>query len=181
MSDRVTSAEFRAMQSGRKPSAGSRKLTKAARTVADATRASLKAAAVPFRASCGETFLEALAPVRIHSANEHRREVHQARARRVRIERHAVSLSLSATRESREAVRRLAASFPLVVTITRIAPRPITDEDNLIAGAKAPRDSVAAVFGVDDGDPRWTWKYSQERGDYAVRIRIEMIQPGAPS
>lgn len=65
-------------------------------------------------------------------------------------------------------------SLPCVVTMTRIAPRPL-DGDNLQSGFKALRDGIAARLGVDDADPRVTWRYGQERGkpkEYAARVEI---------
>lgn len=73
--------------------------------------------------------------------------------------------------------------LPCVVTITRIAPRRL-DDDNLVGGAKALRDGIADRLGVDDADPRVTWRYAQERGrrkEYAVRIRIEPLNAAMPS
>src|SRR5437870_475420 len=54
---------------------------------------------------------------------------------------------------------------PLVVTITRIGPRKL-DDDNLQSACKYVRDEIAAVVGVDDGSPLYTWRYVQriERG-----------------
>lgn len=73
------------------------------------------------------------------------------------------------------ATNRQPLPVPVVVTLTRIAPRRF-DDDNLTSGFKATRDQIAELLGVDDGDPRVTWRYAQERGrprEYAVRIRIE--------
>lgn len=65
---------------------------------------------------------------------------------------------------------------PLVVTLTRIAPRPF-DDDGLAASFKAIRDEIAALLGRDDNPKAGiTWRYEQTRGrprEYAVRIRIE--------
>lgn len=44
------------------------------------------------------------------------------------------------------------------VTITSYRSRRI-DNDNLIAGAKPLRDSIARSLGLDDGDERITWEY----------------------
>lgn len=60
---------------------------------------------------------------------------------------------------------------PCVVKITRIGLK-IMDMDNCIAGCKNLRDGIAARLGVDDADPRVTWEYAQERGEYAVRVEI---------
>lgn len=52
----------------------------------------------------------------------------------------------------------------VVVTLTRIAPRPL-DSDNLASAFKATRDGVADFFKVDDADPRIEWKYAQRKGE----------------
>ena len=65
----------------------------------------------------------------------------------------------------------------LVVTLTRIAPRRITDEhDNLRSGWKGVVDLLAELLNADDGDGRIQWRYEQEKGrpkEYAARVRIE--------
>jgi hypothetical protein len=74
-----------------------------------------------------------------------------------------------------EASRMLAPAGPLVVTLTRVAPREL-DGDNLQRALKAVRDGIADALGVDDRDPRVTWQYGQARGAakrYAVRITID--------
>jgi crossover junction endodeoxyribonuclease RusA len=60
---------------------------------------------------------------------------------------------------------------PLVVTLTRIAPRSL-DDDNLCAAMKATRDGIADRLGVTDNDPRVVWRYAQQRG----RIAATMIE-----
>ena len=62
---------------------------------------------------------------------------------------------------------------PWRVTITRIGPRPM-DDDNRTASAKGCRDAIAAWLGVDDGDDSVRWEVRGEvaRG-YAVRVQIE--------
>jgi hypothetical protein len=48
------------------------------------------------------------------------------------------------------------------------------DSDNLAIAAKSLRDGVADKLGIDDGDPRITWAYAQEKSKgYAVRIEIQ--------
>ena len=84
-------------------------------------------------------------------------------------------------------IRAGAVLLPAVVTLTRVAPCPL-DDDNLPPSLKAVRDQVAVQLGLplkrlargqgvptaDDRDPRVTWKYDQdERNCYAVRITIE--------
>ena len=61
-----------------------------------------------------------------------------------------------------------------LVTLTRIGSRKL-DSDNLQSAFKAPRDAVAACIGLDDGSPRWTWVYGQERGKPGFRIEIEAM------
>jgi hypothetical protein len=63
---------------------------------------------------------------------------------------------------------------PCTVTLTRIAPRRL-DDDNLRGALKAVRDGVADALGVDDGDPSVSWDYAQARGaakQYAVVVCI---------
>lgn len=63
--------------------------------------------------------------------------------------------------------------LPVDVTLTRIAPREL-DDDNLAYAFKAVRDGVADALGLkNDRDPRVSWSYSQERGKAAVRITLE--------
>lgn len=60
-----------------------------------------------------------------------------------------------------------------LVTLTRIGPRRM-DDDNAAASMKAVRDAVAKRLGVDDGDvSRLRFVYRQERGPFAVRVRVE--------
>lgn len=64
---------------------------------------------------------------------------------------------------------------PLVVTLTRLSPRQL-DDDNLASAFKAFRDGLAdgmKPHGVsDDRDPRVRWVYAQERGEAAVRVGV---------
>lgn len=64
---------------------------------------------------------------------------------------------------------------PLVVLLTRVAPRSLDAEDNLPRAFKAIRDGVADALRVRDNDPRLTWRYRQERGlpkHYEVRVEV---------
>lgn len=64
--------------------------------------------------------------------------------------------------------------LPATITITRIGHRTL-DTDNLAISAKAVRDAIARIYGVDDGDPRYVWEYAQEKakaGVHACRITI---------
>jgi hypothetical protein len=63
---------------------------------------------------------------------------------------------------------------PIVVKLTRVAPRQL-DDDNLRGSLKAARDGVADWLGVPDNDPRIRWDYAQEKGKpktYAVRVEV---------
>ena len=67
--------------------------------------------------------------------------------------------------------------LPCVVTLTRIAPRAL-DDDNLRSGFKNFRDGIADRLGIADNDPRVEWRYAQERGkpkEYAARVKIEPL------
>lgn len=71
--------------------------------------------------------------------------------------------------------RDLLHSPPCTVTLTRIAPRQL-DGDNLQSGFKALRDGIADRLGIDDKDPRVTWRYRQEKGEpnqYGARVQIQ--------
>ncbi len=65
--------------------------------------------------------------------------------------------------------------LPLTVTITRVGPRRL-DDDNLAGACKYVRDQIAEVVGVDDGSPLYTWRYGQRVGaklEYGVDVEIE--------
>ena len=62
----------------------------------------------------------------------------------------------------------------IIVTLTRVSPRPF-DDDNLRAAFKGVRDGVADALQFDDAHPKFRWEYAQERGkpkQNAVRIEI---------
>ena len=67
---------------------------------------------------------------------------------------------------------------PVVVTITRVAPRAL-DSDNLAGACKSVRDGVADWLGVDDGAAEraglvaWRCAQGTQAEFYAVRITIE--------
>lgn len=56
--------------------------------------------------------------------------------------------------------RCIKTSVGICVTIIACGHREL-DEDNLIAGAKPLRDSIAASIGIDDADKRIFWEYRQ--------------------
>jgi hypothetical protein len=72
--------------------------------------------------------------------------------------------------------------IPCVVTITRIAPRQL-DDDNLAISGKHVRDEIAAWLGADDKPGSGIeWRYGQrkgEPGEYACEIRIEPTKEAA--
>lgn len=96
-----------------------------------------------------------------------RREHHMTRARRVKQQRNLVTLVLRGT-----VAAQMMLVAPLVVTITRLGPRRL-DDDNATGSAKAVRDAVAKTLGIDDRDPRVRWQVTQATGPYATHIRIE--------
>jgi hypothetical protein len=59
----------------------------------------------------------------------------------------------------------------LEVTIRRVAPRAL-DDDNAASAAKGLRDGIADALGVDDRDPRVTWRYEQRKGPSCVEVEI---------
>lgn len=92
------------------------------------------------------------------------REHWRKRAERVKRER-------AATREA--FLLRPLPAWPVVITITRVGRRRC-DSDTIPGAAKAVRDEIAAMYGVDDGDERYEWKYEQRQaGEYMVVVEIE--------
>ena len=80
------------------------------------------------------------------------------------------------TKHEREmaAARCQVAVPPCTVTLTRIDPRAL-DDDNLRSALKAVRDGIADALGVNDRDPAVTWCYAQRRGkvrEYGVEVTI---------
>lgn len=66
-------------------------------------------------------------------------------------------------------------SLPCIVTLMRVAPRPL-DDDNNVSALKACRDGIADRLGVKDNDPSVTWRYKQCKGEprvYEVFVTIE--------
>lgn len=61
--------------------------------------------------------------------------------------------------------------LPLVVTITRVGPRKL-DDDNLTSSCKYVRDQIAEAVGTDDGSSLYTWRYEQRTGEYGVDLEI---------
>jgi hypothetical protein len=66
---------------------------------------------------------------------------------------------------------------PLVVTLTRLSPGTL-DDDNLRPALKSVRDGVADALGLpDDRDPRVEWRYGQRtQKEWGVEVRLERAQ-----
>ena len=103
--------------------------------------------------------------MRLLSENEVRRLYWRRRAESSKRERWLVRALLHGERGSPP-------KPPLVIVITRCSPGKL-DSDNLAGACKALRDGVADWLGVDDGSDELTWRYSQERGAWGVRIQVE--------
>lgn len=69
--------------------------------------------------------------------------------------------------------------LPVIVTITRVGPRRL-DDDNLAAACKYVRDQIADAFGEDDGSDQYTWRYEQRTGEYAVEVEITSRERDPP-
>lgn len=61
---------------------------------------------------------------------------------------------------------------PCDVIITRVGPRMLDPTANLPVSAKAVEDAIAALFGIDDADPRVKYAVEQRKGPYAVEIQV---------
>jgi hypothetical protein len=68
--------------------------------------------------------------------------------------------------------------LPVTVMFTRLGPK-LLDGDNLQSSCKAARDGVADWLGLDDADPRITWKYGQQQGKAGVYGLIVEVAPTA--
>lgn len=62
--------------------------------------------------------------------------------------------------------------LPITVTMTRLGGKPM-DTDNLAGAFKAVRDALAALLGVDDGDPRVRWACRQKPAT-ALGVRVSI-------
>ncbi len=92
------------------------------------------------------------------------REHWSARARRVKAERSATAWILLACKMP---------ALPCTVTMTRIGPTVGLDDDNLTSSMKGVRDQIAEWLGIDDRDPRVTWRCLQRRGkDWWVEVEF---------
>jgi len=111
----------------------------------------------------------------IHTVSElNVREHHMARYRRRKGQRQAAYALVRS---------RLPSCFepdwPMVVTLTRIAPRRLDAHDGLPASLKAVVDGIADALGIDDGSASVAWVYAQRKGaakEYAVEVTIEQAR-----
>jgi hypothetical protein len=86
----------------------------------------------------------------------------------------------SATLLHLRAMRMRLPSLPVRITLTRVAPRKL-DDDNLRGALKAVRDGVADWLELDDADEHIEWCYAQRRAErprvgpsqYAVEVTWE--------
>ncbi len=117
------------------------------------------------------------APIRVISESNARDHFH-AKNRRAKAQRLELLVAIG---------RRSLTPPPVVVTLVRVAPRAL-DDDNLRSAFKALRDELAIRLGLptnkagiaDDRDPRVRWTYDQTRGkpgEYAVRVEIRPMEP----
>jgi hypothetical protein len=99
------------------------------------------------------------------STNVMNAEPWHVRGARARTHRRAAYLALMA--------QQPLPALPVVVTLTRFGKR-LLDGDNLSGSTmKAIRDGVQDAYAVDDADPRYEWRYRQEKSkDYGVGIEI---------
>jgi hypothetical protein len=92
--------------------------------------------------------------------------------RRAKAQRQDVFISLGLSHRTRP-------PLPLQITVTRISPRPL-DEDNCVSSLKHCIDGIADWLAGEYGKgndrlPGLTWRYAQRRGkpkEYAVEITI---------
>lgn len=72
-------------------------------------------------------------------------------------------------------VRQHVPPFPLLVTLTRIAPRQLDRHDNLPASMKFCADAICTALSIDDRTDLIDWRYQQRRGgkgEYAVEVQV---------
>lgn len=104
------------------------------------------------------------------------REHWAVKAKRVKQERWATYWAATAIKSSALTRYRNRCEFgePVTVTLVRISPRPL-DDDNLRGALKGVRDEIAKLLGIDDRDPVVRWDYGQRKGkpkEHAVEVDI---------
>jgi hypothetical protein len=102
-------------------------------------------------------------PIRIYS-EANLREHWSAKARRAKHQREMVAAHFRANGGPLP-------RFPVSVKLVRYGKKLLDSADNLPIGFKHVVDEIAAIYGVDDGDPRWTWAYEQEQSrEYGILV-----------
>ncbi len=103
-----------------------------------------------------------------------RRDHYRTKGRRVKEQREHTRLVLNAALRARPTGVR-------TVTLVRLGPRAIRDDDNLVSACKAVRDGVADYLRVDDGDKRISWRYYQEPAHaHGVRVVLDAADDKCP-
>lgn len=54
-------------------------------------------------------------------------------------------------------------ALPVIVTLTRVSAGTLDAHDNLPSSMKNIVDEIAAWLGIDDADPRVSWRYAQAK------------------
>lgn len=106
---------------------------------------------------------EVTIPLRARTSQNARFDHYMAKAKRVKKERGDAMM----------ATARLPALVEpaLLVTLTHVGPREL-DAVNLLGALKAVQDGVASRLKVDDASPLVKWEFFQERGEYAVKVKV---------
>ncbi len=100
------------------------------------------------------------------------REFWATKAKRNKSQRAAVALAMKARRQSMlEVVAHLTRGLSLEVTLCRVSPREL-DDDNLASAFKSVRDEVARQLGIDDRSKQVAWRCIQATGPAMVMITI---------
>jgi len=117
-------------------------------------------------------WLRGVLPIRLPST-ANLREHWATRAKRTKIHR---MLGKNAARTLLRGLQDECVEDQIRVRLIRVAPKPL-DDDNLASAFKGIRDGVADALCFDDGDPRLTWIYAQEkRSEYGIRIEIQSFR-----
>lgn len=122
--------------------------------------------------------VDVVVPVRTSSTNSKLRNHWRVNRKTSKEERQATALMLRSKQPAGPVYGVIVpADLAVVVTLTRLSER-LLDDDNCAGALKAIRDEVAAWLGMDDGDPRVTWRYDQKkqpRGHFGVRVVVETL------
>lgn len=151
MSLRITQAEYRVLTGQKGKGRGSKRLAQR-RVAAKATGGKIR-------------HLEVFLPITVIS---------EANQREHHMEKHGrkVAQQQAFNAEWMLLAGRVQISAPCTIKLTRIGSRAL-DTDNLAGAFKHVRDAIAAMIGIDDGDPRLTWLYEQRIDPTETGIIIE--------